>query len=358
MPRAGISYGILTTQNQGGGVKKQGLPPNIGKNQFNFRLIKRKAYPSKQPEAEAEAGCPEKIVPVPFGTQYTSNASLEIFRGCTKIIGSLRISGSFQPTFSIFDCLEEITGSFYIESNTSLTSISGFGALKSVGTFFYINDNSSLTSISGFGRLRTVGTSSSHSFNIGFNASLTSVSGFENLLTISGFFSINDNPSLTGVSGFGNLTSIGEYFGINQNTLLTNISGFGNLLTVGGYFQIAVNASITSISGFGNLTSVGGAVFQIINNTLLTNISGFESFQTVGGNFLITSNGTTASPIANNVVTTVTGFGNLTVPNGITGDLTLQGISSIRLLGIASAIVTNLTAATTGTVNTTNLYTA
>ena len=44
MPRAILSYGLLTSQNQGGGVKKQGLSPTIGKNQFNFRLIKRKAY--------------------------------------------------------------------------------------------------------------------------------------------------------------------------------------------------------------------------------------------------------------------------------------------------------------------------
>jgi hypothetical protein len=306
MPRAGISYGILTTQNQGGGDKKQGLPPNIGKNQFNFRLIKRKAYPSKQPEAEAEAGCPEKVVTIPFGTQYTSNASLEIFRGCTKIIGNLFIGGSFQPTFSIFDCLEETTADLFIESNTSLTSISGFG------------------------RLRTVGS--------GFN--------------------IGNNTLLTSISGFGNLTSIGTFFNISANASLPIVSGFGNLLTIGGYFQMVNNPSITSISGFGNLTSVGGVAFQIFGNTLLTNISGFESLQTVGGNFLIVQNGTTATPIANNVVTTVTGFGNLTVPNGITGNLTLQGISNIQLLGIASAIVTNLTAATTGIVTTANLYTA
>lgn len=48
MPRARISYGILTSQDQGGGDKKQGLPPTVGKSIFNFHLIKRKAWPTEK----------------------------------------------------------------------------------------------------------------------------------------------------------------------------------------------------------------------------------------------------------------------------------------------------------------------
>ncbi len=48
MPRANISYGLITSQNQGGGNKKQGLPPTVGLGQFSMNIIQRKAgYCSK-----------------------------------------------------------------------------------------------------------------------------------------------------------------------------------------------------------------------------------------------------------------------------------------------------------------------
>ena len=37
MTRARLSYGLLTSQNQGGD-KKQGLPPSVGKGHFIFNL--------------------------------------------------------------------------------------------------------------------------------------------------------------------------------------------------------------------------------------------------------------------------------------------------------------------------------
>ena len=43
MPRANISYGLITSQNQGGGNKKQGLPPTVGLGQFSMNIIQRKA---------------------------------------------------------------------------------------------------------------------------------------------------------------------------------------------------------------------------------------------------------------------------------------------------------------------------
>ena len=43
MPRARISYGLLTSQNQGGGQKKQGLPPTVGLGHFSMNIIQRKA---------------------------------------------------------------------------------------------------------------------------------------------------------------------------------------------------------------------------------------------------------------------------------------------------------------------------
>lgn len=44
MPSSRISYGLLTSQNQGD--KKQGLPPTVGLRNFSMNVIKRKAWPS------------------------------------------------------------------------------------------------------------------------------------------------------------------------------------------------------------------------------------------------------------------------------------------------------------------------
>lgn len=50
MPRSRISYGLLTSQNQGGGgSKKQGLPPSVGLGNFSMNLIQRKAGYCKCP---------------------------------------------------------------------------------------------------------------------------------------------------------------------------------------------------------------------------------------------------------------------------------------------------------------------
>ncbi len=39
MPRARFSYGLITSRNQGGGNKKQGLPPTMGLGPFSMNLI-------------------------------------------------------------------------------------------------------------------------------------------------------------------------------------------------------------------------------------------------------------------------------------------------------------------------------
>ena len=253
-------YAAKRTINYGGGSKKAGTGSGIGRSGVLARLITSETSNnnnilSKQPEAEG--GCPEKVVTI-TGGNYQNNTQLETLRGCTKIIGNLDIRGSFQPNFSIFDCLREITGRISIYNiATGLTTISGVGALISVG----------------------------------------------------------------------------GYFSINQNAALTTISGFGALNSVGGFFEIIQNAALNEISGFGALNSVGG-------------------------NFAISLNGNNVTPVSNAVVTTVTGFGNLrTVPKGITGNLTLRGISVTKLLKIAQVIVDNLINATNGTKTQLYLYT-
>ena len=46
MPFARLSYGLLTSQDQGGGDKKQGLPPIVGLGHFSINIIRRKSWPS------------------------------------------------------------------------------------------------------------------------------------------------------------------------------------------------------------------------------------------------------------------------------------------------------------------------
>jgi len=76
------------------------------------------------------------------GLFFSTNEALEPLRGCTKINGDLVLSGfTGEIDFSVFDCLQEITGSFGILNNADSTTISGFGKLEKVGGSFDIYDN-------------------------------------------------------------------------------------------------------------------------------------------------------------------------------------------------------------------------
>jgi len=69
MPRARLSYTLLTSQNQGGGNKKQGLPSTIGLGTFSMNLIQRKA-----------GYCPcvnPKIVPTTTSAPTTSTTTVQ-----------------------------------------------------------------------------------------------------------------------------------------------------------------------------------------------------------------------------------------------------------------------------------------
>jgi hypothetical protein len=233
-------YAAKRTINYGGGSKKAGTGSGIGRSGVLARLITSETSNnnnilSKQPEAEG--GCPEKVVTI-TGGNYQNNTQLETLRGCTKIIGNLDIRGSFQPTFSIFDCLREITGRISIYNiATGLTTISGFGALNSVGGYFSINQNAALTTISGFGALNSVG----GFFEIIQSAALNEISGFGELNSVLGNFAISNNAALTTISGFGALNSVLGNFAINLN---------------GGNVTPGSNAVVTTVTGFGNLRTV------------------------------------------------------------------------------------------------------
>ena len=54
MTRARLSYGLITSQNQGGGDSKQGLVSRVGKSGVNFRVISRRSTPTEVKEEEEE----------------------------------------------------------------------------------------------------------------------------------------------------------------------------------------------------------------------------------------------------------------------------------------------------------------
>ena len=313
----------LTNRDQGGGSKKAGLVSLIGKSRPLARLIKTRTYsPSPFTIINSVSVCPTKEVDtgtVVFnengisGPFFSTNEELKIFRGCTKINGDLVIIGftTDEIDFSVFDCLQEITGSFIITKNAELKTISGFGNLERVGGIF---NAANLEIISGFA--------------ITENDKLTTISGFVKLKELGGGFGIGENPELTTIPDFVNLQTVGGGFGIIENAKLTTISGFVNLETVGGNLEIV------------------GRYFQISGNVLLTTLSGFVKLQTVGEYFSIFDNGGSVNTaVGVTVVLTINdAFGSFTPnPKGIAGDLRLEGIATDKLLSISQAIIDNMT---------------
>jgi len=239
----GFTYGANTHGNQGGGNKKQGLPPTIGRAGWlsNFISSNSGGYFRGIPAADPVDPCPtnEKT-----GNQTVSTqAQAELLRGVTKITGYLKITGDITD-WTPFNCLKHITGNFEVYNNAALKTISGFGSLTTIGYFFSIYNNAALETITGFGSLTSVGL----------------------------WFIISNNDNLTEISGFGSLTTIGWWLDITSNNKLQTISGFVKLETVGnislGYFTVSNNSVLETIPDFGNLNAVRGAFYIVGNNQL------------------------------------------------------------------------------------------
>ncbi len=293
----GSIYGANTVGNQGGGNKKQGLPPTIGRAGWLSNFISTNSGSSNRgPVAAGSVDlCPKNEK---TGVQTVSTQEqAELLRGVTKIIGDLNITDDVTD-LSPFDCLKEITGSFNID-NGILTSISGFGRLETVGGDFKIYDNGQLTSISGFGRLETVG----GDFGIFNNNTLPSISGFGSLKTIHVGFAIYRNGKLTEISGFGKLKTA-KRFEIWTNANLIKISGFDSLETietdtadpptilVPGRFTLYNNPALVTIPTFNNLKTVKSR-FAIKDNTKLPKeqfLAAFNNLESIWGNIQVFSN--------------------------------------------------------------------
>jgi hypothetical protein len=332
MPRAQLSYGLLTSQNQGGGNKKQGLPPTVGLGHFSMKVIQQRGGYCPCPLIIGGNNCALKVV---NGGIFNTTAQLEKFRGCTKINGDLIITEFIgQPDFSVFDCLEEISGDFrigfgqqggesYISSNNALETIAGFNKLKTIGGSFYIFENNVLKTLTGFSSLTTI----SGYFYISSNATLETVAGFSNLTTIGGDFYIQVNATLKTLAEFPSLTTIGGGFYITSNNALKTIAGFSNLQSISGDFYIQDNAALETIAGFPSLTTISG-FFYIYNNAALETLAEFPSLETIGGDFNIYGNA---------ALETIAEFPNL---QSIGGDFIIQDNAALETVAGFSSLET------------------
>ena len=273
----------IANRPSGGGNKKQGLPPSIGRPGWLSNFIRSSAggYFRGIPPAGPVDPCPTKEETVDYNIDSQEKAYA--LRGVTKITGYLKITGDITD-WTPFNCLKHITGNFEVLNNAALKTISGFGSLTTIGGIFYIHSLDALTEISGFGSLTSVG----GVFFINVNTYLTSIPTFDSLTTIVGDFSIASNGALTEISGFGNLTSV-KSVNIDGNDALTEISGFNSLTEVrSDFINISGNDNLVEISGFGSLTSVPS--FSCAQNANLTTISGFGNLKTIEGLFTLNIN--------------------------------------------------------------------
>jgi hypothetical protein len=320
----GFIYGANTVGNQGGGNKKQGLPPTIGRAGWLSNFISSNSGGYFRGIPAAAAGpvdpCPtnEKTDDQIVSTQVQA----ELLRGVTKITGNLRITGNITD-WSPFDCLKHITGDFKIIGNHDLISISGFGRLETIGGYFNIISNNALETISGFGSLTSVGGDFEISGNL--TVATITISGFGRLETIGGEWNIANNSALETITGFDNLATIGDYFYIESNDALTEISGFGSLTTLSTVY-ITRNDKLTKISGFDNLATIEDG-FTIRNNDELTDASGLGKVESVGGSFYFYENTQfTNTAFADLVASLISIVGNIQVfGNNVANDFDAPG---------------------------------
>jgi len=228
----------IANRPQGGGNKKQGLPPSIGRAGWlsNFIRSNSGGYFRDIPAAGPVGPCPTKEETVNYNIDSQEKANA--LRGVTKINGYLSIIG-IVTDLSPFSCLKEVTGNFALLA-TAIETILGFGRLETIGGTFSINSNTNLTTISGFGSLTEIG----NNFSISNNNNLTTISGFGSLTSIGNSFFIITNPKLTDASGLWKVVSVGGDFNCHSNAEL-NATKFAllvtSLATIGGNIEVYSN---------------------------------------------------------------------------------------------------------------------
>jgi len=95
MTRARLSYGLLTSQNQGGGDSKQGLVSRVGKSGVNFRVISRRSTPTEALPAPAPSWYSIRIALETAGVE-----GITIFNGFFSVDNATNLVISFYETIN------------------------------------------------------------------------------------------------------------------------------------------------------------------------------------------------------------------------------------------------------------------
>lgn len=212
--------------------------------------------------------------------QYTTintQAGLAALSQCTKLAGSLSLSGSVSD-LSPLSNLQSIDLSIDIYG-TQISSLNGLGKLTTVGDKVFIHSNDKLTSLDGL-NLQTV----TGGVLVYDSTSLTSISGLSTLTAINPTnsnqypfgLSIYNNPKLASLKGCENIKSIGNMLYISALPSLTSLAGLpSNILAKN--ITITNMAALTDISVLSTYKSdTAGCALDIENTKLLPSLKGLE----------------------------------------------------------------------------------
>jgi hypothetical protein len=166
-------------------------------------------------------------------------------------------------TMAGLDGLDSIGGDLIISYNQGLTSLTGLEGLTVIRGNLTIGKpcntmwggNPSLINLTGLNNLTDV-----QSVIINSNSSLTSLTGLEGLSLIKGSLSIQGNSSLFDLTGLNNLSSVIVSLVIGYNDTLANLSGLENLESIGSSLAVYENDQLINLSGLENLDSIGGCL--------------------------------------------------------------------------------------------------
>lgn len=215
-----------------------------------------------------------------FSTQQEVEDFAENFPNCAELDYGLIITQGVED-LSRLSFLQKIGGALEIRNTNNLLSLQGLEGLREITSFLSIKNNESLTDISALNKVTSVST-----LNINSNASLTALTGFDSLHSITGSLQIFSNEAIREISAFPNLELVGTNLQISREDALISIIGFQNLKEVGNQVQIDFADSLAYILGFSELEKVGSN-FKI-GSGALDSIGGFEKLDTIRGDFEIT----------------------------------------------------------------------
>ncbi|MCK5766010.1 MAG: T9SS type A sorting domain-containing protein [Bacteroidales bacterium] len=157
----------------------------------------------------------------------------------------------------------EIEGFVRIEGS-DIRNLSGLNSIVSIGDYLRLQSNDSLTSLSGLENLIEIdGALMIGSLDMpggGGNPMLSSFTGLDNLLEIGGSLCVCLNDSLVNFEGLGSLRRIGYAFFCARNYYLLNFVGLEALDSLGDYLFVGGNYSLQDFSGLEGLSRINGSL--------------------------------------------------------------------------------------------------